>query len=313
MQENTPKSHNTQQLKATKIFSSINGNSLYDWNIPNKIFIDKKNRIYVVDFGNDRIMVYDDKMNFITQLGKSGSLDGEFNKPTSMFVDSRDNIYILDTGNERVQIFSKDFNFVKKVKAPRRTLFFTVDEKGCIYFSLPSHEGLIIKMDTSGNAIKYFGNLLNLEKKHIFKNTCRVFFDYKNKCLFVAFNHFPTVQYYTTEGRLIKSIELQNKNLFEINKLVNSNEIPTLAHYYTNISELYAYQDRYYVLIPHATNIPPCIYILSSKGEKIKEYYLMEQEGKPLLKPVTFSINEINELYVATVDNRLVVFNLPKN
>jgi hypothetical protein len=75
-------------------------------------------RVYVLDAGNARVVVFDADGNFITHWGTSGSLDGQFDfghgtqvvgGPSfagSIAVDDDGFIYVADVGNNRIQKFA---------------------------------------------------------------------------------------------------------------------------------------------------------------------------------------------------------------
>ena len=75
-------------------------------------------RIYVLDAGNARILVFDKDGEYITQWGQPGDAPGEFNfgdgRPVaqgfnlagSIAVDSEGYIYVADVFNRRIQKFA---------------------------------------------------------------------------------------------------------------------------------------------------------------------------------------------------------------
>lgn len=70
-------------------------------------------RIFVLDFSQDRVQIFDHSLNFISQFGSTGSGDGEFNSPTQI-VSNSTHILVLDRSNYRVQIF--DHNGIYKAQ-----------------------------------------------------------------------------------------------------------------------------------------------------------------------------------------------------
>lgn len=82
---------------------------------PQDIFV-YKNKIYVVDSHNDRIVIFSSKGDFIKTFGKFGKGLYEFDYPESIFVDKDENIFILDNGNKRVLIYDKNYNFLYEGK-----------------------------------------------------------------------------------------------------------------------------------------------------------------------------------------------------
>ena len=66
--------------------------------------------IYLADTGNKRIVVTDDKGNFLYQWGSFGAGEGQFNEPIGVAVDADGTVAVGDTWNGRVQYFATDGN-----------------------------------------------------------------------------------------------------------------------------------------------------------------------------------------------------------
>jgi YYY domain-containing protein len=81
---------------------------------PRGMAIDAHGTIYVADFGNDRIQVYDAKMQFIRTWGQRGQLPGEFNQPSGVAIGSDGNVYVADTWNQRIQVFTPDGDYLRE-------------------------------------------------------------------------------------------------------------------------------------------------------------------------------------------------------
>jgi DNA-binding beta-propeller fold protein YncE len=88
---------------------------------PGGIAIDKENRLlYVVDTGNDTVVVYDaDSFKKLRNIGKPSRKHtendpGTFSLPTNVAVDSEGDVYVTDTFNNRVEIFDADGEFISQ-------------------------------------------------------------------------------------------------------------------------------------------------------------------------------------------------------
>ena len=79
---------------------------------PRALAINSQSQIFVVDYGNDRIQIFDEDGGFIRQFGSRGSRAGQFDKPADITIDENDFIYVADSGNNRVQIFNPEDKFV---------------------------------------------------------------------------------------------------------------------------------------------------------------------------------------------------------
>jgi len=99
----------------SKFFSNL-GDEVGSFREPDQIFIDDKDRIYIVDTGNDRVV----KMNTLgTVMGVYyGPEDKPFKSPRGIFVDDDGSMYIADTGNGRIVHLSMDGEFIEEFVKP---------------------------------------------------------------------------------------------------------------------------------------------------------------------------------------------------
>ncbi|NLK21937.1 MAG: gluconolactonase [Epulopiscium sp.] len=94
-------------------------------NQPSDIYITKGGEIYLVDTGNNRIIVFNDKWNverIIDRFSNDGKSD-TFNKPQGIFVNDRGNIYVADTENKRVVVLSPDLDLILCIDNPKSETF----------------------------------------------------------------------------------------------------------------------------------------------------------------------------------------------
>jgi len=69
-------------------------------------------KIYVVDGGNHRVVVYDLEGNYLFQFGEKGQKPGQMNYPVGIDAAKDNRIYVTDSGNHRVQIFTSMGKFL---------------------------------------------------------------------------------------------------------------------------------------------------------------------------------------------------------
>ncbi|MFQ5699370.1 MAG: SMP-30/gluconolactonase/LRE family protein [Myxococcota bacterium] len=67
---------------------------------------DATGRLYVADFKNDRIQVFDRDRNLVTIFGHKGAGPGAFEHPTDLDIGPDGRIHVVDFGNDRVQVFA---------------------------------------------------------------------------------------------------------------------------------------------------------------------------------------------------------------
>ena len=130
----------------------------------------EQGRIYVSDTGNSRIVILDEKMQFLSELRELTCADGStysLDKPQGVFVDKNGSVYICDTGNQNVVECTMDGRMIALVSQPESDLLpdnfvyqptkIVVDDIGRMYIiSKGTYQGLIY-LDTDGSFIKFFG------------------------------------------------------------------------------------------------------------------------------------------------------------
>ncbi|HPU63726.1 MAG TPA: hypothetical protein PK304_06195, partial [Mobilitalea sp.] len=85
-----------------------------DFNNPKSLFV-RDEYLYIVDSGNNRIVVVDKDFNLVRVIDKV-YIDGEESallNPSDVFVDKKGEIYICDTDNNRVLHTDWDLNVIK--------------------------------------------------------------------------------------------------------------------------------------------------------------------------------------------------------
>jgi hypothetical protein len=69
-------------------------------------------RVYVADYANHRIQVFDTKGNYMTKWGTYGEENGQIHKASALSVVPSGNIYLSDQFNYRIQVFTSNGTFV---------------------------------------------------------------------------------------------------------------------------------------------------------------------------------------------------------
>ena len=84
------------------------GNGEFKWADGLKIFND---HLYVCDYGNSRINVFDLNLKFVRTFGKSEG-PGKLSNPADIAIDSRGNVYVADYSMHRVVVFSPEGDYL---------------------------------------------------------------------------------------------------------------------------------------------------------------------------------------------------------
>jgi len=107
---------------------------------------EQRTKLYVTDRNNDRILVFSSTGGFLSVIGSSGTLQGQFNKPDGVWANSLGYIYIADSNNDRIQKFDKHGNFVMSFAGFNKPAGITLDEQGNLYV-----------VDSNNAQVKVFG------------------------------------------------------------------------------------------------------------------------------------------------------------
>ncbi len=91
------------------------------FNEPDDIYVNQDGEVYVVDTGNNRIVVLNEQLEVIhvIDMYMDQEKKEEFNNPQGVFVDELNHIYIADTGNKRVVHLNEKYELVKIVGSPQ--------------------------------------------------------------------------------------------------------------------------------------------------------------------------------------------------
>ena len=73
-----------------------------------------QDNVFVADYDNNRIQIFDSNGTFVTSWGSEGSGDGQIDKASALTIDRNGNIYLVDQSNLRIQKFDHNGNFVTK-------------------------------------------------------------------------------------------------------------------------------------------------------------------------------------------------------
>jgi len=113
-----------------------------EFNLPRDLAIGRDGRLYVVDGGNFRIVVFDRDGRYLTSFGSVGRQLGQFSRPKEIAADAEGNLYVVDTAFGNFQIFNPDGELLLFVGSrseqdgPARFMLpsgITVDEDGRVY------------------------------------------------------------------------------------------------------------------------------------------------------------------------------------
>jgi len=113
-----------------------------EFNLPRDAAIGNDGRLYVVDGGNFRVVVFDKNGRYLHSFGSVGKGYGQFARPKEIAADRDGNVYVVDTAFGNFQIFNPDGELLLFVgdrserDAPAKYMLpsgIAVDEDGRVY------------------------------------------------------------------------------------------------------------------------------------------------------------------------------------
>ncbi len=141
------------------------------FNEPTDICSDKDGNIYIVDKGNNRIVItdiYGRPLKVIDSFSDGGKKD-TFKLPEGITVTEDGEIYVADTGNARLVHFGKDYSLKRIIPAPEgaalgedfiyQPVRVAVDRLGRIYVVSRSFNSGIIELDKKGEFNEIYGSI----------------------------------------------------------------------------------------------------------------------------------------------------------
>ena len=99
------------------------------------VAVDERDRVYVADFGNHRIQVFDRDGRFLAGWGREGGAPGEFRRPSGVAVDGRGRVHVCNSLNRRIQQSDHDGRLLAEWGSAPGGL--AVDEQGRVYVGYP--------------------------------------------------------------------------------------------------------------------------------------------------------------------------------
>jgi DNA-binding beta-propeller fold protein YncE len=149
---------------------------------PKDVFVDHDGQVYIVDSGNNRIVVLTKDFAFkneITGFANGNNMD-TLSNPNSVFVDHRNYLYIADTENQRVVVLDAIGNLHRIITKPQSSLYnqnmeflpikIVVDPYSRVFVVSSNSLDGILQFDTTGEFMSYFGPIkVSFDISQVFK------------------------------------------------------------------------------------------------------------------------------------------------
>lgn len=151
----------TQSSKTIRHLFDITDSNIGSLVLPTDVEV-YQSRIYIVDSGNNQLVVFDSEGNLQFSVGREGQGEGEFQDPVGIGIDHQGQIYVADTGNHRIQIFTAEGKYAGTIAVssggkPVRPIDVAVDPKTHNIFVTGNDNHKVMVFDRSGRLLRDWG------------------------------------------------------------------------------------------------------------------------------------------------------------
>jgi len=276
------------------------------------------NKIYCTDGFNQRIVVFDEDLNFVCEFGKFGQGPGEINGPIGIAF-NRDGRYVIaNMNNRRLDIFNKNDNFLYSINLLNTDLMVypRTDDKGRIYYSSLPDSCLISISNFDNNYRGKIGKPTNIGfDGYGFELENMIYFQVDNKGdIYCSFRHLPFIRKYDSSWKLV--YEYDYSNIPGIKEIIIEHKKKNPEHLKTSWSAKclctgFDVDDRYiYIFFGYEGAISNRYY---HNNEKC--FYVLDKDNLNLVKKLAFYIEGKKVSfhgYDFTSDEFIYVINSPR-
>lgn len=191
--------------------------------LPSDIKIDSMGRIYIVDYGNNRIQVFDKSRHFIRTIGMKGKGPSDLLNPKRVAFTSNNNIAVLDTYNFRIQIFNPEGRYIHSFRTgpmPLTHLSILPGDRILLYLPKKNEKKkwAFFLYDLNGNFIKDFYTIPCKDTEYSIKTSEGI--EKFTECseepisylvddkgdIFFSYHRIPVFQKLSSKGQLLTTV-----------------------------------------------------------------------------------------------------------
>ena len=240
--------NNLIELKKILTIGEEEGDENYVLNKPFFMGVDSSCNIYILDFGDSKVLIYDKCGKYIHSFGRKGRGPGEFLTPFPGFISNNHNLSIIyDYNNLRFQLFTRTGELTNSFKLKERTFVnqVIIGQDGVINSLETNYEILKNKKDPLGHNIRlvrytqngkiissFINKSLNTLEFRLSKWTGRACMSIDSEGN-ISVNSIDPNKYeiniYNVKGKLVKKIARKSKQFpyskSEIERLKKSNKM----------------------------------------------------------------------------------------
>jgi hypothetical protein len=243
-----------------------------------RILIGPGGSIYVLDGGNNRVVILSASWKFVRQISEIGQGPGALFDPYDMAVDRGGNVYVVDP--KRVQGFSSEGKFYGGFKYKGECLAIAVNGRGEYLLSQPESGSLIAVYGPNGDYRRSFGALKTSGERRLrsVANRVHIFVTSKDD-IYVSFDHLGVLQKYDAGGKLQWEESIPGKQVEHLRNIFWSDATDKSKHGIvttTNYSRIPAFYVSFNVFLDESRGrlyVPlndGSIYVADARGNAVR-------------------------------------------
>jgi 6-bladed beta-propeller len=187
---------------------------------PSALSVDPLGNIYVVDSGQNKILVFSKKGELLRNIGRSGQGPGDLLAPEKICFDEANTLYVYESANGRIQLFNNKGEFIKGFKVYKyiQALKARGNNVYCACRQQVPNNPLIEILDLDGRIVGMIGSDERIDNIDAYRRKSLDFkrFDISDSGqIWFAWEYFSWIQGYSLDGGYLGVIDLSVSKLAE--------------------------------------------------------------------------------------------------
>jgi DNA-binding beta-propeller fold protein YncE len=260
-----------------------------------RVLIGPDGNFYVLDSGNNRVVVLSPTGSFLRQISEVGQGPGELIDPYDLASDRQGNVFVIDSRN-RVQGFSPRGEFLGAFGYQGECLALAVNSRREFFLSQPERGSLVTVYGPTGDYLRSFGQLKGGEGAYRnVANRVHIFVTRGDE-VYVSLDHQGILQKYDAGGRLLWETTIPGEQVERLRQVFWSNDLNKSKHGFT-LTTSYSRIQAFYVAFNVFYDEPRRrLYVPLNDGS----IYVADANGRPVrfMKQPPGSVDFYNSVVV---------------
>lgn len=285
---------------------------------PGKIKIDSQNNIYILDYMDYSVKIFDSTGNYKGRYGKKGQGPGEITTPFDFDINNKGDVVLLGLNDNKFIVFRKDY--VKDIKCklmPMKICYINSNDVVTFQIQDPISQSPFQKQNLVDETITNYQNILSKENFEgnnygILPFLIGDIHSFNNSEMVYLSSVYGYVVLYNKDGKIHKAFKLINKsnidfstqkNIYRKQDELSMIAFPKQEDYLFESSNIYG-DDLFIYVNPVLSNYSKNIIDVYSISKGVYKYSFLLPSNDKLI--ATFLTD--NKIYVAKENTEVLVF-----